>query len=101
MNLKHVHIDPQGDKFCLRTGLFHAFNGWQTAEAAKLPVETRRADGTIILRCLDNLTKEKAEELAVKLDAWIESQEQETPRSRKGSRLEEVEEKYRKAMQRE
>lgn len=99
MTLKHVHIEKQGSRYCLRTGLFKAFNGWQTAEAAGLPVETRREDGTVIWNCLDNLTKKKAEELAVKLDAWLEAKEQETPRSRKGSRLEEVEEKYLKAMQ--
>ncbi len=96
--LKHVHIEPQGSKWCLRTGLFKAFNGWQTAEAAKLPVETRREDGAIIVRCLDNLSREKAEELAVKLDAWLESLEQPKERRRVSARMGEVEEKYRKAM---
>lgn len=99
MNLKHVHIEPQGDRWCLRTGLFKSFNGWQTAEAAKLPVETRRKDGTVIWNCLDNLTRKKAEELAVKLDEWLESLEQPVERRRVSKRLGDVEEKYRKAME--
>lgn len=100
MTLKHVHIDPQGDKFCLRTGLFHTFEGWQAAEAAKLPVETRREDGTVVWNCLDNLTKRKAEELAVKLDAWLESLEQNSwHKPRRNARAEAAAEKYQQAME--
>lgn len=98
MSLKHVHIEPQGNKWCLRTGLFKSFNGWQTAEAAGLPVETRREDGTVVWNCLDNLSRKKAEELAVKLDEWIESQEQPSRRRRVSARMGEMEEKYRKVM---
>lgn len=96
--LKHVHIEPQGSKWCLKTGLYKSSTGWQTAEAAKLNVETRREDGTVIWNCLDNLSRRKAEELAVKLDEWMELQEQPSKRRRVSARREEVEEKYRKAM---
>ena len=98
MTLKHVHIEKQGSKWCLRTGFYKSFVGWQTAEAAKLDVTTRREDGTVVWNCLDNLAKRQAEGLAVKLDAWLELMAQPSERRRVSARVGEVGEKYRKAM---
>lgn len=96
MNL--VTILPQGSKFCLRTGIFHTFVGWQTAEAAKLDVKTRTPDGKPITHCLDGLTAKDAARLGSKLEAWLKKLEEPAKAQRKDRMLERVGEKYREVM---
>lgn len=91
-----VKVIPQGDgKFCLRIGLFNTFLGWQTAEAAKLDVPTRKGSRTIV-RCLDNLPHSDATRLATALAKWLRSQAQ--GKQRKNTELEAVAERYREVM---
>lgn len=72
--LNHVHIVAGNDGFSLRVGLFRSIVGWQTAEAAQLPVKTRDSSGRGIDGCLDGLSPPVAEELATKLDEYLERQ---------------------------
>jgi len=67
----HVHLISSGRGYNLRIGLFRSFVGWQTAEAARLPVKTRDAAGREITRCLDGLSRPVAEDLARRLDDWL------------------------------
>ncbi len=98
---KEVHIIEQDGAWCLRTGLFHSFVGWQTAEGAKLPVKTRDEAGQPIVRCLDNLPRDVAEKYAAKLGAYILANTPENQARKIGKRMQEraeFVEKYEEAM---
>lgn len=91
--LTHVHIVPQGHGYTLLTGFLKSPVGTLLCKAAKLGV----AD-------VENLSKQEAERLAAKLDAWLESQQTDRDKKmrgkigvRKAARME-LEEKYREAM---
>lgn len=71
MSLTHVHTIKQGRHFSLRVGRLQSLVGYQTAEAAELPVVTRDGRGYGLVDCLDNLTRKEADTLAPLLDRWL------------------------------
>lgn len=98
----HVHIVGESNGFNLRVGLFRSFVGWQTAEVAQLPVQTRDSSGREIARCLDGLSQPVAKDLAAKLDEYLERQgfgkTSKSGPSAKERKLDPVKLKYEEAM---
>ena len=63
MTLRHVSVLRLANTYSVKVGIFLTAPGWQTAEMLKLPKDTQ----------WEGLTEERANELAVLLEAYIEA----------------------------